>query len=168
MIKGKSFTSPGISILALLLATGTAHAVDPPPLKEGLWSIHRQTIDNPGNKKSESTSTICRSHAYDLHVESLSKAMKGCATSIKGDGGKFTSEAHCVVSGTKIDTTGTAAYQGDSGAHSESHATYTPAMAGITESAMIVDQKYVGSCPAGQQPGDMTTGDGHVVHLWKK
>jgi hypothetical protein len=28
-----------------------------------------------------------------------------------------------------------------------------------------VDQKYIGSCPAGAQPGDLTTADGKVVHL---
>jgi hypothetical protein len=27
-------------------------------------------------------------------------------------------------------------------------------------------QKYVGSCPAAAQPGDLTTANGKVVHLW--
>jgi hypothetical protein len=37
---------------ALLLSVGLAHAADPPDVKEGLWSIHTQTIDQPGDKKS--------------------------------------------------------------------------------------------------------------------
>lgn len=38
----------------LMLLIGIANAVNPPEQKEGLWSIHRQSIDNPGNSKSES------------------------------------------------------------------------------------------------------------------
>jgi hypothetical protein len=153
---------------AFLLGIGTASAVDPPEMKEGLWSIHRQTVDNPGNKKVESTSTICRSHAYDQHVESLAKSVKGCTpTSQSFQGGKYSSASHCVVGGTVIESRGTATYQGDTSAHSETHATYSPAMDGVSETTMVMDQKYVGSCPAGVQPGDMTSADGRITHLWK-
>jgi hypothetical protein len=154
--------------VALLLPIGVANAADPPEMKEGLWSIHMQTIDNPGNKKSESTSTICRNHAYDKHVQSLAKSQKSCTTVKEGfQGGKYFSELHCVVAGTTIDTKGTATYQGDTAARSENHSTYAPAFGGVTESTMIMDQKYVGSCPAGAQPGDKTSADGHVIHLGK-
>ncbi len=40
-------------------------------------------------------------------------------------------------------------------------------MDGITETTMTQDQKYLGNCPAGAQPGDMTTSNGTVKHLWK-
>jgi len=39
-------------VAALLLSIGIAYAVDPPEQKEGLWSNHMQTVDNPGNKKT--------------------------------------------------------------------------------------------------------------------
>ncbi|MGB6944469.1 MAG: DUF3617 family protein [Bryobacteraceae bacterium] len=150
---------------AFLLAIGTANAVDPPPMKEGLWSIHRQTIDNPGGKKSEVNSTICRNHAWDQHADSLAKNIKGCtAPSVSFQGGKYSSKTHCVIAGTVVDSQGTATYQSDTSVHSETHATYTPAMGGISETTMITDQKYVGSCPAGAQPGDVTT-NGRTNHL---
>lgn len=152
----------------LLLPIGIANAVNPPEQKEGLWSIHRQSIDNPGNKKSESTSTICRSHAYDEHARSLAKNVKGCTTiSESFQGGKYSVELHCVEAGTVVESKGTTTFQGDTSAHSETHATYTPALGGISEMTMIMDQKHVGSCPAGAQPGDMTNADGTVIHLWK-
>jgi len=153
---------------ALLLPIGVAIAVNLPEQKEGLWSIQRQTIDNPGNKKSESTSKICRNHAYDQHANSLAKNVKGCTTvSESFEGGKYSIEMHCVVAGTVIESKGTTTFQGDTSTHSESHATYTPAMAGVSETTTIMDQKYVGSCPAGTQPGDMMSADGRVTHLWK-
>src|ERR1017187_6973809 len=58
-------------------------------------------------------------------------------------------------------------YQGDTSFHSESHATFTPALGGISETTRIVDQKYVGSCPAGAHPGDRTNADGSVIHSGK-
>lgn len=150
-----------------VLAIGTANAVDPPEVKEGLWSIHRQTIDNPGNKKTESTSSICRNHAYDQHVQSLAKNMKGCtAVSQTFQSGKYSSTMHCVAGGTVIESQGTTFFQSDTSTHSETHATYSPAMAGVSETTMIMDQKYIGSCPAGIQPGDLTT-QGRTTHLWR-
>ena len=50
---------------AFLMSVGLAQAADPPAAKEGLWSSHSQTVDQPGNKKSEATKTVCRNHAYD-------------------------------------------------------------------------------------------------------
>lgn len=153
---------------AVLLAIGIANAADLPELKEGLWSIHSQSIDNPGNKKSESTSTICRSHAYDEYVRSQATNVKGCTTVSKSFlGGKYSVELHCVEAGTVVESKGTTTFQGDTSAHSETHATYTPALGGISEMTMIMDQKYIGSCPAGAQPGDKTNADGTVIHLWK-
>jgi hypothetical protein len=146
-----------------------AYAADPPELKEGLWSIHTQETDNPGNKKTESTRTICRDHAYDKSVQALAKtAVKDCKVSESVQGSKTSSEAHCVVAGTVIDTKGTGAYVGDTSTHSETHTIYSPALYGMAESTTIMDQKWVGSCPAGVQPGDMTNADGTVIHLGKK
>jgi hypothetical protein len=155
-----------LSAAALLLPI--ANAANPPDVKEGLWSVHTQSIDNPGSKKSEGTYTLWRNHAYDQHAQSLAENMKGCTKVHESiQGGTYSTETHCVVAGTVIDSKGTTAFQGDTAFHSESHATYTPAMAGVSETTMIIDQKYVGSCPAGVQPGDRMNADGKVIHLWR-
>src|ERR1035438_7763172 len=63
---GKTMKRMLVSVAAtLMVAIGIANAVDPPELKEGLWSIHTQSIDNPGNKKSDGKYTLCRNHAFD-------------------------------------------------------------------------------------------------------
>ncbi|MGA2724723.1 MAG: DUF3617 family protein [Bryobacteraceae bacterium] len=150
---------------ALLLPIGITNAADPPELKEGLWTSHRQTTHNPGNKVSEQTSTICRNHAYDQHMQSLARDVKGCTTvSESFQDGVYSLELHCVVSGTVIESKGTTTFQGDTAAHTETHATYTPALRDLSESTVITDQKYVGSCPAGAKPGDITYADGSVIH----
>jgi len=118
--------------------------------------------------KSDSTSTICRNHAYDQYANGLAKNVKGCTVSNESYAGNtYTLEMRCTIGATTIDSKGTVTYTGDTSTHSESHATYTPAMAGMTDTTMIQDQKYIGACPAGQQPGDMTHANGTVTHLWK-
>jgi hypothetical protein len=153
---------------AVALVLPIASAVTPRDMKEGLWSVHSQTIDNPGNKKADGTYTLCRDHAYDQSVEARAKSMKGCTTVSESiQNGKYSSQTHCVVAGTVIDTKGTITFQNDTSIHSETHSTYTPAMGGVSETSMIMDQTYVGSCPAGAQPGDRTSADGRVTHLGK-
>jgi hypothetical protein len=157
--------------VALWLPIGIANAQNPlqaPEVKEGLWEIHMQSTDKPGDKKTEGTSTICRNHAYDQHVQALAKDMKGCTKVNESfQGGKYSLEMHCTVGATVIDTKGTSTFQGDTATHSESHATYTPALYGVSETTMIQDQKYIGSCPADMQPGDRKSDDGKITHLWK-
>jgi hypothetical protein len=153
---------------ALFLSIGIATAVDPPPFKEGLWSVHTLSIDNPGARSRENTATICRNHAYDQHVRSVAKTKAGCSTVGEGfQGGQYVIQTHCFVHGTEVQSRGATTFHGDSWAHSESRATFTPALNGITETTMTQDQRYLGNCPAGAQPGDMTNSGGAVTHLWK-
>jgi len=154
-----------LAVSAAALVLPAARAADPQELKEGLWQIHTQTTDNPGGKKSEGTYSLCRDHAYDNAVRARAKQVKGCTVTDESlTGGKYSAESHCVVAGTTIDTKSTTTSQGDTAFHSESHSTYSPAMYGVNESTMVMEQKYVGSCPAGAKPGDRVNADGTVMH----
>jgi hypothetical protein len=157
----------GSVVTALALAGGTVNAADPPAMKEGLWSIHSQTINNPGGKKSENSSTICRSHAYDQHALDAVKSMKDCSILKESlQGGTYSIQMHCVAADTAIDSSATVTSMSDTVTHSETHATYNPALGGISDMTLIQDQKYLGSCPAGTHPGDLTQADGTLMHLW--
>ncbi len=152
----------------VLLSSPPARAADRPDVKEGLWSSQTQTIDNPGNKRGGGLMTICRSHAYDEYVKGLAAAMPGCdKPNEQVSGHTLTTALRCTVANTVIDTKETATFQGDTAVHSETHATYTPPLYGVSESTMIVDQKYLGSCPADMQPGDMKNAAGKIVNSWK-
>jgi hypothetical protein len=153
---------------AVLLSFASAHAADRPDVKEGLWSSQTQTIDNPGNKRGGGLMTICRSHAYDQYVKDLAAKMPGCNKASESTSGHIISTTlRCTVENTVIDTKETATFQGNTAVHSETHATYTPPLYGVSESTMIMDQKYLGDCPADMQPGDMKSADGRIVNSWK-
>jgi hypothetical protein len=48
-------------------------------------------------------------------------------------------------------------YQGDTASHNEMHMNV-----GKAETVMIMDAKYLGSCPAGMKPGDLIM-DGKII-----
>jgi hypothetical protein len=155
-----------LAVVAIMLPI--AGATDPPEVKEGLWSVHSQSIRDPGDKKSEETYTLCRNHAYDQSVRTREKNLKGCTTVSESlQDKKYTSEIRCTAGKTEIDSKGTTTFQGDTAIHSETHATYTPALGGVSETTIVMDEKFVGTCPAGTEPGDRTNPDGTVISLGK-
>ena len=158
-----------VIVLAIALFFSSAYAADLPEMKEGLWSVHTQSTNDPGGKKSEGNYTICRNHAFDKKVEAGVKNIKGCSMVNENlQGGKYSSEMKCAVAGITIDSKGTTTFQGDTSFHAEVHATNIPPQNGVAATTMITDQKYVGSCPAGAQPGDRTNADGTVMHVGKR
>jgi hypothetical protein len=51
--------------------------------------------------------------------------------------------------------------------HAESHATYTPSFNGKTEETLLQEQRFLGECPAGINPGDRIMSDGTVQRYGK-
>lgn len=146
------------AVAALLLPIVIARAVDFPERQEGLWERHNLTTVNPGNKKTEITSKVCRDHAYDKSVTVTKPLSKSCTFNLQSlGGGRYSSESRCTINGTVIETKQTFTYQGNTSVHSETHMSYTPALNGRTDQTVILDEKYVGSCPAGMKPGDEST-----------
>ncbi len=158
------FVTGGVASLLAIAAPG---GVGAPELKEGLWSVHTQTIEKPANKKTEAAFTMCRDHAYDRTVREMAKAMQGCTVSETFQPGKYFSETLCKTGSAVIVSKGITAFQSDTSIHSESQSSYAPAVSGVSESTTIMDQKYVGSCPANMQPGDRTMPNGSIFHLKK-
>ncbi len=149
---------------ALVLAgsLGLVHADSLPEMREGFWQITMQTTDNPGNKKSDLSYKLCRNHAYDKAGQALAKSIKGCgALNMSYGGGTMSSEMRCTIGGSVMESKGAGTYS-DTASHTETHATYTPAFYGNTDEVMTQDQKYLGSCPAGMQPGDRMLQDGSI------
>jgi hypothetical protein len=152
-----------VMALAATLALAAAHAADPPPLQEGLWEVHGRTVEGPSGRTTTFTYRLCRNHAFDAAADAQVKNVKECSTSFDDlGGGKFASSSSCNVGGRVIVSKGTYTYEGPTSTRSESHATYTPPFNGKSEETLIQDQRYVGPCPAGMNPGDRIMADGHI------
>jgi hypothetical protein len=155
-----------VCVMAVLaMPIGAAYAIDYPPLKEGLWQTRMQTINNPGDKKSESTIKVCRDHAFDKSAEAMATQQPGCTTIDDSHSGDvYSNEMRCKAAGSVISAKSNFAFKGDSAVHAETHITYTPAMYGMADQTLIQDQAYLGSCPAGMKPGDLLSPDGTIQH----
>jgi len=157
-------------LLALvILLIGVSVAADAPVLKEGFWSIHSVSTDQPSGKKREINRSICRSHAYDDYVREKAKKIPPTCKTISDNtsGGTTTLETECTIQDTVVHGKTTTTIVSDTATHLETHTTYTPPLAGMSESTMVMDQTYTGACPAGVEPGDMVTPDGKKVASWK-
>ncbi len=153
---------------ALSIIGFAVYAADPPAVKEGLWSIHSTSVDNPGNKKTEGARSICRSHDYDVRIrrQATQRQKQICKTySETSSGNTLIVESECAVQGSVTKGKTVTTFNGDTSVHSETHATYDPALFGTAEMTMIQDQKYIGSCPAGMEPGDFMDASGKITHV---
>jgi Protein of unknown function (DUF3617) len=150
----------------LLASTAIARADDPqlPPLREGLWESHTQ--QKTKTNKSESVLKLCRTHEYDQTVRASMKLagqntrkLNQCTETVKRKStNSYSSEMHCAKDGSVTKVTMT--FQGDTSYHMDMHLKN-----GGSETVMIIDDRYVGSCPSDMKPGDAVTGDGKKMNL---
>jgi hypothetical protein len=155
----------GAACLLLLGVVDAAELTDVPTLKEGLWKIHSVNT-SAGQPPMDTTTSLCRNHAYDQEVEALSqKAMVDC--SILSDvklAGKRTMTVSCKVKGSIVTTKSVISHSGDNYYRSETQATYTPPLYGMSSDSRVQEQTYVGACPAGMSPGDRMLANGEIQH----
>jgi hypothetical protein len=150
------------TLLASLLAAGCAAY---PQIQEGLWDVRVQSTENPGAKKTQYEYKLCRDHAYDKQTDSLVKNNKDCKTTLEAAGpNRYSAASRCTVGATVIVSKGLSIYENGNSIHSETVATYTPRLYGKSDETLILDQQFLGSCPAGMKPGDRLLPDGLIAH----
>jgi len=151
----------GLMVFASVLLLRLAQAAEPPPLQEGLWEVRGRSSESPSGKTTEFSYRLCRNHAFDSAIDAQVKNAKECTTSFDYLGaGTFASASSCAIASRIIVSKGTYTYESTTSTRSESHATYTPAFDGKTEERLVQEQRYVGNCPAGMNPGDRIMSDG--------
>jgi hypothetical protein len=157
-----------LAAAATLILIGTITADDNPRLKDGLWSIHTQLTEHPSEQRNETDTSYCRNRAHDDRERSAKKQGANCKTlSDKTSGGTRITETECAASDAVMKTKLTLNVISDSATHTETVTTFSPPSAGRTGTTIITDQKYVGACPAGVQPGDLLDAAGKVIHHGK-
>ncbi|MGA8707725.1 MAG: DUF3617 family protein [Steroidobacteraceae bacterium] len=154
---------PSLLVISLPLWIGTAWAdgIKPPPTKEGLWET-RSTQVEQGKNSSTTTVKMCQSKqttdSMQADAEKLRKDNQCTSNATQPTANSYVEETRCAKgpnagSVTRIIYT----HQGDTASHTEVHLN-----AGQSETVMIMDAKYVGSCPTGMKPGDLVI-NGKVV-----
>lgn len=149
------------SVLSVWIGIAAADGINPPPMKEGLWETH-STQTQQGKTVSDTSVKMCQSReltkSMQLTGEELRKKNECTSSVTRPSPNTYAEESRCAKgpnagSVTKVVYT----YQGDTASHTEMHMNV-----GKSETVMIIDAKYLGSCPAGMKPGDLMI-DGKIM-----
>jgi hypothetical protein len=138
-----------------------ADELKPPPTKEGLWETHTTQVQQ-GKTVSDRSVKMCQTKELTKSSQSDGEQLRKkneCTSNVtQPSSNMYVEESRCAKgpnagSVTKVVYT----FQGDTSSHTEMHMNV-----GKSETVMIMDSKYVGSCPAGMKPGDLIM-DGKLI-----
>jgi hypothetical protein len=150
-----------VAVVSVWIGTAAADGFKPPPMRDGLWETH-STQTQQGKTVSDRTVKMCQSKELTQSMQSTGEELRKrneCTSSVtQPSTNTYVEESRCakgpnVGSVTKV----VYSYQGDTASHTEMHMN-------VDKSAivMIMDAKYLGSCPTGMKPGDLIM-DGKVI-----
>ena len=131
-----------------------------PLLKEGLLEAHTKMVMN--DKTTDSVMKLCSTREIDKSMKAagddIRKRNRCSEVTKRVSADSYSSEMHCDRDDSVTKTMIT--YQGDLSSHMELH-TKTRQFEIVT----IIDQRYVGSCPADMKPGEALMADGKKVNF---
>ena len=154
-----------LAVVCFGLAGAGASAADIPVLKSGLWELSRSTSQQPETKR---VTEMCLDESVqaDMREFGLGVAKELCSKSDRRvEGNRLTIDAVCKLGATTMTAHSVMTFSGNTAYHTEGRATYDPPMANMSESKSSIDAKWVGECPAGQQPGDITLESGQKINI---
>lgn len=155
----------GVGLGTLLLFGAPVHADDFPPRKPGLWQIE---MAMQGRQMPPQLMTMCIDAATDAELYRLglnaSQGMCGKPT-IGRSGSTVTVDAVCKIGESRTTTHTVTKYNGDTAYHTDASTKIDPPIGGHADAAMTQDAKWISSCPADMQPGDLSMGNGMKMNI---
>ncbi|HEY3731896.1 MAG TPA: DUF3617 family protein [Steroidobacteraceae bacterium] len=143
--------------LMLLCVAAGAYGGDYPAIKEGLWTT---TTTLSGGNHPPQTGKMCNSTTIMQQViDRQKKPDQPCRiVNMTHSGSVYTQQTECLVDGTVKKSTSITTFTGDTLVHTE----IRHEGGALT---VVSDSKYLGSCPAGMQPGDYVGDDGMKLNV---
>jgi uncharacterized protein DUF3617 len=150
-----------VAVLSAWIGIVRADGIKLPPTKEGLWETH-STQTQQGKTVSDRSVKMCQSKELTKSMQASGDELRRkneCTSRVTSPSpNTYVEESQCAKgpnagSVTKVVYT----YQGDTASHTEMHMNV-----GKSETVMVMDAKYLGSCPAGMKPGDLII-DGKMI-----
>jgi hypothetical protein len=150
------------AIAAAVFGNVRADELQPPFTKDGLWQA--TTSHTAAGKPNQMTMKICQDHGTQQKDRELSAQLRAkdqCAhTTTQAGPGVYVVEKKCTTgpnAGSSSKSTMT--FQGDTAYRLDMHMTSSTG----AESAMSIEAKYLGPCPADMKPGDTVMPDGRKI-----
>jgi hypothetical protein len=136
-----------------LCAAAAAVAQDLPSRKPGLWEITMQVTNAPTQ-----TMRQCIDAQTDRQMQRFGQGLsqQQCTrNTIRRDGERYVGESECKAGASTMTSRSVFAGDFDKAYRGEVETRYQPPMAGISQSKVTMNARWIGACPAGWKPGDM-------------
>lgn len=160
--------APGVVLAALaaLAATGAA-AQNLPKLAPGLWEMN-PTSGAASAQANANRITLCvdaslSKQMFEIGAGAMSGACSRHEFHVSGNRGR--GDFVCEIGGSRMHSTSTMVMQGDRAYRTEVHTTWDPPFAGRATADTVLTARWLGPCPPGQRPGDMTTAQGRKLNI---
>lgn len=153
-----------VALSLMSLALPAAAQLATPQRKAGNWQM---TMTMQGMPKPM-VSQFCTDPTVEKKVSALGQAAPGqsCSdTKVSRSPGGFAFESTCAMGGRTTHTKGTATGDFNSAYKLVMVSEMSPPIAGRAQSTVTIDNKWLGPCPAGKTPGDMTMPGGMTVNI---
>jgi Protein of unknown function (DUF3617) len=155
-------------IVLAVAAVFSAHAAaqDLPKMKAGLWESTSSSSGAKGAQAHTTKSSMCINETVQKDMMAFSQTMgaKCSKNSMRRDGNKYYGEAECAMGNMTVKSQSVTTFTGDAAFRTENRATFSPPMAGMSESTTTQESKFTGPCPANMKPGDMNMG-GRITNI---
>lgn len=151
----------GVCMGAMGVVATNGVAEELPVRKAGAWTV---TVNADGKS---AISEQCIDAATDKKMQQIGQGMMGgnCSKNeVKKTGGGYLIDSECTFGGSKMISK--AEFKGDFGSSYEGTITakFDPPFLGQSGSTTTMKAKFMGPCPAGKKPGDITT-EGFTMNI---
>lgn len=146
-----------VVVVGAALFAPHAGAQDMPKLKAGLWESTTTSSGPKGSHGSSTKHSMCVDDKSQKDMMAFSQNMGAQCTrnTVRRDGNKVYGEAECGMGKMTIKSQSVTTFSGDSSFRTDVRSSFTPAMAGMSESSTVVESRFLGACPANMKPGDI-------------
>lgn len=154
-----------VAVSLVCLAVPASAQIAAPQRRAGYWE---QTMSMASPRPMTMKSQFCTDATVEKKMSALGQASPGqaCAPpTVTRTAGGVSFESTCKIGATTTHTRGTAIGDFNSSYRVVMDSEMSPPVAGRAKSQVQVDNKWLGPCPAGKKPGDMTMSNGMTINI---
>lgn len=155
------------SLLVPAVPAAAAPAQEFPQLAPGLWEMDR-TSDSMPPQPDAGRTTLCLDRSLSKQMfEMGAGAMSGMCSrhEFHLSGNRASGDFVCEMGGSRMHSKSTMVIDGDRAYRTTIHTTWDPPLMGRAATDTVLTARRLGPCLPGQQPGDMTTAQGHKFNI---
>jgi hypothetical protein len=163
--RGISVKGRAVMYVSLLAAVSAADAFEFPKRKSGLWEI--ETITSTGAAGS-GKAQLCVDPKTDTLLNDMGGGMmdKLCSKNeARREGSTIVSDSVCQFGDSTVTTHSVITGKFETQYEVNTRSTYNPPLNGLTEGSAVIRARWLGSCKAGQKPGDMILPSGAKINI---